>query len=247
MPLLDHILIVDDDPEMCHLISHFFEKNGFRVTSVPDGKGMMPLLNQEPVDLVVLDLMLPGEDGLVLCRNLRAASDIPVIIVSAKGDDLDRIIGLEMGADDYLPKPFHPRELLARVRSVLRRTRATAQPERAAANGEQDFVYHFAGWRLDMPTRQLYSPQEEKVFLSGSEFAMLCIFLNFPNQVLSREYLLECAYGKESEPYDRTIDMQISRLRRRLKEDPKTPELIKTVRGLGYVLSARVEKSGDAV
>lgn len=247
MSLLDHILIVDDDPEMCNLISHFFKKHGFLVTSVPDGKEMLPLLEQESINLVVLDLMLPGEDGLVLCRNLRATSNIPVIIVSAKGDDLDRIIGLEMGADDYLPKPFHPRELLARVRSVLRRARSTSQPEKVVTTGEQNIVYYFAGWRLDLPTRQLYSPQEEKVFLSGSEFAMLCIFLNFPNQVLSREHLLECSYGRESESYDRTIDMQISRLRRRLREDPKTPTLIKTVRGLGYVLSARVEKSGDAV
>ncbi|MBF0401607.1 MAG: response regulator [Magnetococcales bacterium] len=244
MPDLDHILIVDDDPEVCKLVTLFFGKNGFRVTTVADGKGMTHLLNQDPVDLIVLDLMLPDEDGLVLCRNLRASSNIPVIIVSARGEDLDRIIGLEMGADDYLPKPFHPRELLARVRSVLRRARASNQSNRAITAGEDDYVYHFAGWRLDLPTRQLYSPQEEKVFLSGSEFAMLRIFLSFPNQVLSREQLLEHSYGKENEPYDRTIDMQISRLRRRLREDPKTPELIKTVRGMGYVLSARVEKSG---
>ncbi|MEO5349101.1 MAG: response regulator [Magnetococcus sp. YQC-3] len=242
MPSVDHILIVDDDPDICNLVSRFFEKNGFRVTSVADGKGLWAVLNREPVDLLVLDLILPDEDGLTLCRNLRASSNLPVIILSSRGEDLDRIIGLEMGADDYLPKPFHPRELLARVRSVLRRTR-DPQPTEKINGTEENVVYHFAGWTLDIPTRQLYSPQKEKVFLSGSEFALLRIFLNFPNQVLSREQLLEYSYAKESEPFDRTIDMQVSRLRRRLREDSRTPELIKTVRGLGYVLSARVEKS----
>ncbi|MBF0459840.1 MAG: response regulator [Magnetococcales bacterium] len=243
MTTTDHILIVDDDPEICTLVSRFFEKNGFRVSAVTDGKGLWAILHQTTVDLIVLDLMLPDEDGLVLCRTLRASSNVPVIILSARGEDVDRIIGLEMGADDYLPKPFHPRELLARVRSVLRRTRGVPLPDKPG-KGEEDVSYHFAGWVLDVPTRQLYSPQGEKIFLSGSEFAMLRIFLNFPNQVLSREQLLDYSYGKEGETYDRTIDMQVSRLRRRLKEDPKTPELIKTVRSLGYVLSARVEKNG---
>ncbi|MBF0185098.1 MAG: response regulator [Magnetococcales bacterium] len=243
----DHILIVDDDPDICTLVSRFFEKNGFRVSVVPDGKGLWQLLDQAAIDLIVLDLMLPDEDGLVLCRNLRATSDIPVIILSARGEDVDRIIGLEMGADDYLPKPFHPRELLARVRSVLRRTRASVQMEKTprGSTNEENIAYHFAGWRLDVPTRQLYTPQQEKVFLSGSEFALLRIFLNYPNQVLSRDQLLEYSASKENETYDRTIDMQVSRLRRRLREDSRTPELIKTVRGLGYVLSARVEKVGD--
>jgi two-component system OmpR family response regulator len=242
----DHILIVDDDPEICTLVSRFFEKNGFRVSVVPDGKGLWSMLEQSTIDLVVLDLMLPDEDGLVLCRNLRATSDLPVIILSARGEDVDRIIGLEMGADDYLPKPFHPRELLARVRSVLRRTRVSLQPEKnSRTNNEENIAYHFAGWRLDVPTRQLYTPQGEKVFLSGSEFSLLRIFLNYPNQVLTRDQLLEYSASKETETYDRTIDMQVSRLRRRLREDSRTPELIKTVRGMGYVLSARVEKIGD--
>ena len=238
-----HILIVDDDPSICDLVTRFFEKNGFRVTAVADGKSLWAVLNREHVDLLVLDLVLPDEDGLVLGRNLRASSNLPVIILSARGEEVDRIIGLEMGADDYLPKPFHPRELLARVRSVLRRTR-DLQPTEKIIGNEENIVYHFAGWILDVPTRQLYSPQQEKVFLSGSEFSLLRIFLNFPNQVLSREQLLEYSYAKESEPFDRTIDMQVSRLRRRLREDSRTPELIKTVRSLGYVLSARVEKSG---
>ncbi|MEO5341005.1 MAG: response regulator transcription factor [Magnetococcus sp. MYC-9] len=241
---MDHILIVDDDPEICSLVSRFFEKNGFRVSAVSDGNGLWTAMKGEPVDLVVLDLMLPDEDGLVLCRNLRANSNIPVIILSARGEDLDRIIGLEMGADDYLAKPFHPRELLARVRSVLRRTRNMPLPSQVAG-GEEDVVYHFSGWTLDVPTRQLYSPQKEKIFLSGSEFTLLRIFLESPNQVLSREQLLEQIGSRESDTYERTVDMQVSRLRRRLREDPKTPALIKTVRSLGYVLSARVAKGGD--
>ncbi|MBF0161909.1 MAG: response regulator [Magnetococcales bacterium] len=240
---MDHILIVDDDPDICVLVSRFLEKNGFRASTAEDGNGLQAVLKRGVVDLIVLDLMLPDEDGLVLCRNLRATSNIPVIILSARGEDLDRIIGLEMGADDYLSKPFHPRELLARVRSVLRRTRQPVVAETVSAT-EKDLVYHFAGWRLDVPTRQLYSPQGEKVFLSGSEFAMLRTFLDFPNQILSREQLLEHVHNREHETYERTIDMQVSRLRRRLCEDSKTPTLIKTVRSAGYVLSVRVVKEG---
>ncbi|MEO5362509.1 MAG: response regulator [Magnetococcus sp. DMHC-8] len=243
MPPVDHILIVDDDPDIIDLVRRFFEKNGLKVSAATDGKGLWAVLHHGTVDLIVLDLMLPDEDGLVLCRTLRASSSVPIIILSSRGEEVDRIIGLEMGADDYLPKPFHPRELLARVRSVLRRTRPHPSSD-LPGKGEEDVVYHFAGWTLDAPTRQLYSPQSEKVFLSGSEFALLRIFLDCPNQVLSREQLLDYSYNKEGETYDRTIDMQVSRLRKRLREDPKTPELIKTVRGLGYVLSARVEKSG---
>ena len=157
---------------------------------------------------------------------------------------MDRIVGLEMGADDYLPKPFHPRELLARVRSVLRRSRSLPMPDKKDNQGESDVVYRFVGWMLDVPTRQLYAPDGTKVFLSGGEFALLQVFLNFPNHILSRDQLLDYSHGREIEPYDRTIDMQVSRLRRRLGEDPKNPELIKTVRGVGYVFSVRVEKSG---
>ena len=244
MSSIDHILVVDDDPDVCTLISHFFEKNGLRVSVVGDGLGLRTVLESgDQVDLIVLDLMLPDEDGLVLCRNLRAQSNIPVIILSARGEDVDRIVGLEMGADDYIPKPFHPRELLARVRSVLRRSRVSAEPEQNMSQKE-GVSYRFAGWVLDVLTRQLYSPSGDKIFLSGGEFALLQVFLNYPNHVLSRDQLLEYSYGREIEPYDRTIDMQVSRLRRRLGEDPKSPELIKTVRGMGYVLSVRVQKSG---
>lgn len=237
----DHILVVDDDPDIRNLVSRFLEKNGFRVSVATDGKGLQTSLEASQVDLIVLDLMLPDEDGLVLCRNLRSYSNIPVIILSSRGEDVDRIIGLEMGADDYLPKPFHPRELLARVKSVLRRARSL--PEKAN-NTEDNISYQFSGWVLDVPTRQLYSPEDEKVFLSGGEFAMLRVFLNFPNRVLSRDQLLDQSHGREIEPFDRTIDMQVSRLRRRLRDDPKNPALIKTVRSMGYVFSVRVEKVG---
>ncbi|MBF0414708.1 MAG: response regulator [Magnetococcales bacterium] len=240
MTTSDHILVIDDDPEICQLVNDFFQKNGFQVTSIPSSKGLQDALDRQKVDLIVLDLMLPDEDGLVVCRNLRSRSNIPVIILSARGEEMDRIIGLEMGADDYLPKPFHPRELLARVKSVLRRTRAA--PEEVDEDDSHAF-YRFAGWTLDVATRQLYTSRNEKIFLSGGEFSLLRVFLNHPNRVLTRDQLLAFSHGREIEPYDRTIDMQISRLRRRLNDDPKSPELIKTVRSLGYVFSARVERT----
>lgn len=235
----DHILVVDDDPDICTLVSGFLEKNGFQVSVASNGKGLQGVLDRHRIDLVVLDLMLPDEDGLVLCRNLRSRSNVPVIILSARGEEMDRIIGLEMGADDYLPKPFHLRELLARVKSVLRRARTL--PDDAYEDDSQ-VAYRFAGWTLDVPTRQLYSPSGEKIFLSGGEFALLRVLLNHPNRVLTRDQLLIFSHGREIEPFDRTIDMQVSRLRKRLKDDPKSPDLIKTVRSVGYVLSARVER-----
>ena len=235
----DHILVVDDDPDICTLVSEFLEKNGFKVSIATDGSGLQTVMDQEVIDLIVLDLMLPDEDGLVLCRNLRSRSNIPVVILSSRGGEMDRIIGLEMGADDYLPKPFHPRELLARVKSVLRRSRSLPDD---ATESDQNACYRFSGWTLDVPTRQLYSPGGEKIFLSGGEFALLKVFLNHPNRVLPRDQLLVFSHGREIEPFDRTIDMQVSRLRRRLLDDPKSPNLIKTVRSVGYVFAVRVER-----
>ncbi|MBF0110816.1 MAG: response regulator [Magnetococcales bacterium] len=240
MAASDHILVIDDDPDICKLVGDFFQKNGFQVTIANNGKGLQDALERMKIDLIVLDLMLPDEDGLVVCRNLRSRSNIPVIILSARGEEMDRIIGLEMGADDYLPKPFHPRELLARVKSVLRRARAVPED---MAEDDSNAHYRFSGWRLDVPTRQLYTPSGDKIFLSGGEFALLRVFLNHPNRVLTRDQLLTFSHGREIEPYDRTIDMQVSRLRRRLRDDPKSPELIKTVRSLGYVFSTRVERT----
>ncbi|MBF0163177.1 MAG: response regulator [Magnetococcales bacterium] len=238
----DHVLVVDDDPDIRTLVGRLLEKNGFRVSKVADGKGLRQLLEKSQPDLIVLDLMLPDEDGLVLCRNLRSRSNIPVIILSARGEDMDRIIGLEMGADDYLGKPFHPRELLARVKSVLRRARSLPGDTQEE---DANTTYRFGGWVLDVPTRQLYSPKSKKIFLSGGEFSLLRVFLNHPNRVLSRDQLLDFSHGREIEPFDRTIDMQVSRLRRRLGDDPKKPSLIKTVRSSGYVLAVRVERGGD--
>ncbi|BAN35258.1 transcriptional regulatory protein ompR [Sulfuricella denitrificans skB26] len=236
----EHILIVDDDAEIRSLLGDYLQKSGYRTTSVAEGKGMLAALESGRVDLIVLDLMLPGDDGLVLCRNLRARSDIPVIMLTARGEDMDRILGLEMGADDYLPKPFNPRELLARIKSILRR--AKALPE----NLRTDNALHlrFAGWQLDTISRQLVSPEGVVVPLSGSEYRLLRIFLNHPNRVLSRDQLMDLMQGRETDPFERSIDVQISRLRHRLADDAKEPTIIKTVRGEGYVLAAQVEAGG---
>ncbi|WP_173063434.1 response regulator [Sulfurimicrobium lacus] len=233
----EHILIVDDDAEIRSLLGDYLQKNGYRTTAVAEGKGMLTALDKGRVDLIVLDLMLPGDDGLVLCRNLRARSDIPVIMLTARGEDLDRILGLEMGADDYLSKPFNPRELLARIKSILRR--AKALPGNMEA-GDAARV-SFAGWELDTVSRQLVSPQGVVVPLSGSEFRLLRIFLNHPNRVLSRDQLMDMMRGRETDPFERSIDVQVSRLRHRLADDAKEPALIKTVRCEGYVLAVQVE------
>lgn len=232
----EHILVVDDDAEIRSLLGDYLRKNGYRVSAVGDGKGMWTALAQERPDLIVLDLMLPGEDGLVLCRTLRANSAIPVIMLTARGDETDRIVGLEMGADDYLPKPFSPRELLARIRSVLRRAGGAAP----AANPDDADCISFAGRRLEVAARQLISPDGVVIPLSGAEFRLLKLFLTHANRVLSRDQLMDWLQGRETDPYERSIDVQVSRLRNRLGDDAREPAIIKTVRGEGYVLAARV-------
>ena len=234
---IDHILIVDDDKEIRALLGDYLQKNGFRVTAVADGRGMQSVLDGDPVSLIVLDLMLPGEDGLVLCRNIRAGSDVPVMMLTVKGDDMVRIVGLEMGADDYLAKPFNPRELLARIKSILRRAKARSdhlKPEEAS-------VVRFSGWRLDTLSRQLTSPEGVAVPLSGAEYRLLRVFVDHANRVLNRDQLMDLCRGRELFPFDRSIDVQVSRLRQRLGDDAKEPLLIKTIRGEGYMLAARVE------
>ena len=244
----DHLLVVDDDREIRNLLSDYLERQGLRCTAVADGRQMRAALETGRHDLVILDLMLPGEDGLVLCRNLRAApatAQLPVLMLTARGDDMDRILGLEMGADDYLPKPFVPRELLARVRAILRRTRALP-PNLGSAAQPRARQLAFAGWRLDTTARHLVDADGVVVPLSGAEYRLLLVLLEHPRRVLSRDQLLELTQGREAEAFDRSIDLLVSRLRQRLREDAREPRILKTQRGEGYVLAAEVtEATGD--
>jgi two-component system OmpR family response regulator len=237
MTAQDHILIVDDDAEIRSLLREYFEKNGYRVTLAADGRALWPALSVARPDLIVLDLMLPGEDGFKLCRDLRARSDVPIIMLTARGEETDRIVGLELGADDYVPKPFNPRELLARVKSVLRRMRSL--PDNLKPDEAREF--RFAGWTLDIATRNLTSPAGVVIALSGTEFRLLRTFLSHPNRVLTRDQLIDLMLSRDAAPFDRAIDVQVSRLRHRLGEDAKEPAIIKTVRSQGYVFAARVD------
>lgn len=239
MATQDHILIVDDDAETRSLLCEYLQRQGYRVTTAADGKALRGMLVTARPDLIVLDLMLPGEDGLQLCRDLRTRSNLPVIMLTARGEETDRIVGLEMGADDYLAKPFNPRELLARIKSVLRRARSlpgNLEPESVKS-------FRFAGWTLDAPTRDLTAPDGIVVPLSSTEFKLLRVFLAHPNVVLSRDQLIDLMISRDAGPFDRAIDVQVSRLRQRLREDAREPRIIKTVRGEGYVLAAAVEAS----
>jgi two-component system OmpR family response regulator len=233
----EHLLVVDDDREIRNLLGDYLEQAGFRVTAVADGKAMRRALEANRIDLVVLDLMLPGEDGLALCRDLRLRSNLPVLMLTARGDEVDRIVGLEMGADDYLAKPFNPRELLARIKSIVRR--AQALPPNMAADDVR--ALRFAGWTLDVATRNAQAPDGLVVPLSGAEFRLLRVFLDHPQRVLNRDQLLELANKREAILFDRSIDVLVGRLRKRLHDDSREPKLIKTVRGEGYVLAASVE------
>lgn len=235
-----HILIVDDDREIRELLSRFLLKHGLRVTTANDGRDMRRVLAAAAIDLIVLDLMLPGEDGLSLCRELRARSAIPVIMLTAMKEDVDRIVGLELGADDYLGKPFHPHELLARIKAVLRR----AGGARGRALDDERATVCFAGWRLDLAGRALTSPEGLLVTLTGGEFALLAALVRHPGRVLTRDQLLDLARGRDAQPFDRAIDVQISRLRHKLEADPREPAIIKTVRGGGYLFAPSVERCG---
>jgi DNA-binding response OmpR family regulator len=231
-----HILVVDDQKEICEVVQEYLSGEGYQVSAASDGQGMRRIMGQVPVDLVILDLMLPGEDGLTLARSLRDQSNVGIIILTGRGETVDRIIGLEMGADDYLPKPFHLRELLARVKSVLRRVSARDAEKPGGRSRAQ-----FAGWRLDLSTRELRSPAGSEVHLTTGEFDLLAAFVNNANQVLSRDRLLDLARNREAGPFDRTIDVQVGRLRRKLEDDPQKPTIIKTVRGTGYIFTPTVE------
>jgi two-component system OmpR family response regulator len=233
---LDHIVILDDDPEICNLLREYLEKNGLRATTVNNGKALWRMLDEKHIDLIVLDLMLPGEDGLELCRNLRARLNIPILILSALGEETDRIIGLEMGADDYLAKPFNPRELLARIKVILRRSRTL--PGRNETETVSQLV--FANWTLDLTTRHLISPEKVVIPLSSGEFRLLRVFLEHSKRVLTRDQLLELSQGREAQAFDRSIDVLVGRLRRHLGENARQPRIIQTARGAGYILAADV-------
>ncbi|WP_434778135.1 response regulator [Neisseria sp. Ec49-e6-T10] len=241
MDTIDHILIVDDDGEICRLLSDYLQKNGLKTSIAYNGKQMWQSLNNHHIDLIILDIMLPGEDGLTLCRTLRAKSAVPVIMLTARTEETDRIIGIEMGADDYLTKPFSARELLARIKSVLRRTRSLP-PERYSTAMETASQLKFGQWVLDTTHRHLIAHDDVITPLSGTEYRLLRVFLAHPNHILNRDQLLDLTQGKEAGPLDRSIDVQVSRLRSRLADDPKEPTMIKTIRNEGYVLAVSVEK-----
>lgn len=223
------ILVVDDDADLRSLLREYLTDQGYHVLEAAEGNELWTRLENSTVDLIILDLMLPGEDGLSLCRTIRARQTTPILMLTARGDEMDRIIGLEMGADDYLPKPFHPRELLARIRSIFRRSEQQnqAQPPRHL---------HFSGWTLDLAARHLMSADQVVIPLSTGEFRLLKTLAEHPNTVLSRDQLMDALAGREADPLDRTIDVMMSRLRRRLGDDAREPTLIKTIRNEGYML-----------
>ncbi|WP_145002926.1 response regulator [Pseudomonas oryzihabitans] len=229
------ILLVDDDPSIRELICGYLARFSISARGVGDGVEMHQALAEETFDLVVLDLMLPGEDGLSLCRSLRRDSGIPILMLTAQCEPADRILGLELGADDYMAKPFEPRELVARIQSVLRRT----QDGRTARRKAPRTSVSFDGWKLDGVLHQLHSPSGVMVPLSNAEVRLLWVFIEQPRQVLSREQLLDATRGRAIEAFDRSIDLQVSRLRSKLGDDPRAPRLIKTVRGEGYLFDAR--------
>ena len=232
-----HVLVVEDDREISSLIGRYLRSNECRVSFAANAQELDQAIATSRIDLIVLDIMLPGEDGLSLCRRLRATSDIPIVMVTAKTEEIDRIIGLEMGADDYLAKPFSPRELHARIKAVLRRTVA-AGPRHESAS-----VLGFLGWKLDLRIRQLKNPNGTRVPLTGAEFDLLQTFCKRPGRVLSRDQLLDLTRGRAAMPFDRSIDVLVSRLRQKIERDPRDPELIMTIRSGGYMFAAEVSPS----
>ncbi len=240
MAHIDHVLIVDDDREIRELVGNYLQKNGLRTTVVADGRQMRAFLDANQVDLIVLDIMLPGEDGLQLCRELRVGKHkaTPVLMLTARTDETDRIIGLEMGADDYLTKPFAARELLARINAVLRRTRMLPPNLVVTESGR---LLRFGRWRLDTTARHLLDGDDTLVALSGAEYRLLRVFLDHPQRVLSRDQLLNLTQGREADLFDRSIDLLVSRLRQRLLDDAREAAYIKTVRNEGYVFTYPVE------
>ena len=234
---LPHVLVVDDDPTIRELVSDYLAKNELRVTAVPDGRAMQAVLAEQVVDLLVLDLKLRVEDGMALARRLRDESEIPIVMLTGRSEEADRVMGLELGADDYLTKPFSPRELLARIRSVLRRRRAEVRQGKP----EGIRAYRFDGWELNLNTRRLTSREGRTVSLSNGEFSLLVVLLGAPNRILSRDQLLDLSRLHNDEVYNRSIDVQILRLRRKIEKDAAEPRYIRTERGAGYLFGVPVE------
>lgn len=234
----DHLLLVDDDKEIRELLSQYLTKQGYKVSTLATGEYLLETVQEKAIQLVILDVMLPKKDGLELCRELRAHSQVPIIMLTARGEDTDKIVGLEMGADDYLPKPFNPRELLARIKAVLKRTRRGYEQQSLE---DEDYLM-FDHWVLDKAVMQLIAPDASIRSLSGAEFRLLEVFLNYPNRVLSRDFILNHIKGRDAHPFDRSIDVQISRLRQRLSHPQGDHEIIKTIRGEGYMLTVKVFK-----
>ncbi|HDK38166.1 MAG TPA: response regulator [Thiolapillus brandeum] len=228
------ILIVDDDLALRELLQRYLGEQGFETAAVADGQAMKAWLNDHDPDLVVMDLMLPGEDGLSLTRRLRATTDFPVLILSAKGEDIDRIVGLEIGADDYLAKPFNPRELVARIRAVLRRN---SSPDRHSSDDSQETnCFRFGHYLLNLNNHSLYKDEQEVPLTSG-ELALLAVLVQHPNHVLSRDHLIELLKGYDRSPFDRSIDVRVTRLRHKIEADPKQPRYVRTVWGKGYMFT----------
>ncbi|WP_312077494.1 response regulator [Leclercia sp.] len=239
MEKTDHILVVDDDRDIRELVVDYLVKSGYRATGAANGKEMRAVLDKQAVDLVVLDIMMPGDDGLTLCRQLRSGQhkDLPILMLTARHDDMDRILGLEMGADDYVVKPFVARELLARIKAILRRHRTLPPNLQVTEAGR---IIAFGDWQLDTSARHLLDASGTIVALSGAEYRLLRVFVDHPQRVLTRDQLLNFTQGRDAELFERSIDLLVSRVRQRLNEDVRSPRYIKTVRSEGYVFSMPV-------
>lgn len=242
-PQPSHVLVVDDDPDITQILNRYFTSHGFKVSTASDGSQLRQVIGVETIDLVMLDLGLPGEDGLTLTRYLREHWQGPVIIVTGRGESVDRVVGLELGADDYVTKPFDLRELLARVRSVLRRASPSPAPAKPAAPASAEHRrFTFDGYVLDTQSHGLFSPTGESIDLTTGEFALLRVLVEHANKVLSRDQLMTHVHGRDAGPYDRSIDVQIGRLRRKIEHDPARPQRIKSIRGAGYLFSPVVQR-----
>lgn len=243
MPDPTRILIVDDDPQVGRVLSRYLQREGFSIQISHSANEMRATLKGFPADLLILDLGLPGDDGLTLTREIRRNSSVGIIILTGKHEPVDRVVGLELGADDYVTKPFDERELLARIRTVLRRTQNRSPDTVAEPSSERPPAVQFAEWRLDLGARELTSGNGDSVELTTMEFELLSVLVNNPNRVMSRDQLLERCTGRSWDPYDRAIDTLIVKLRRKLESDPKHPQIIKTVRGAGYIFTPSVQRA----